>query len=429
MNTINNKATSIRWRILAILILASFVSYVLRYNLSTAAPAMMEDLALSVIEWGWILAAFNIGYALFQIPGGVMGDRLGPRRALTIIAIMWGVLTLATTLIPGQASASHWLIIGSLMAVRFLVGVAHAPIFPVVNSSVVRWFPKGSWGLPAGLSSTGLTLGVAASAPILAWTVPTYGWRMSFVFLTPIAFIVAALWWWYSRDDPAKHDSVNQAEVALIMQGRESDTEEVGSWLQVVKDRNVLLLTLSYACMSYTYYIVFNWFFFYLVEIREFSLGDAGWVTAAQWISGAIGAALGGWLCDRLCRRYGLKWGCRWPIVIGMVASGALLVAGAINPNPSVAVAMLALCFFFNQTVEGPYWAASIAIGDKQAGAAGGVMNTGGNGMGAVNAVLVAWIATAFGWTFAIAMGAVFAIVGAGLILLVDADQTVDAKN
>ena len=432
----NNKATAIRWRIMSILVLASFVSYVLRYNMSSAAPVMMADLDLSEIQWGWILAAFNIGYAMFQFPGGIAGDRFGPRKVITIIAVLWALMTVLTALVPGPDTASTVFIIGSLMAARFMVGMFHAPIFPLLNASMVRWFPVGSWGLPQGLSSSGLTLGVAASAPLLAWSIPEYGWRMSFIFLAPLGIIVAILWWWYSRDNPAEHASVNQAEIDLLTNGLDfSVVENEGAreakgepgWKRVVRNKNVLMLTASYACMNYVMYIVFNWFFYYLVEVREFSLVDAGFVTSAQWIAGAIGAAAGGWLCDRLCRTYGLNWGCRLPIAIGMIASAVLLLGGAFSPNQTAAMIMLALCFFFNQAVEGPYWATSMAVGGRYAGSAGGLMNTGGNTMGIVNALLVPWLALVFGWEVAVSSGAFFALLGTVLLLFVRPDQPVDA--
>jgi len=410
--------------------LASFISYVLRYNVSTAAPAMMADLALTEIQWGWVLAAFTAGYAVFQLPGGILGDRFGPRRMLTIIAILWAVFTVATSLVPGQGSGSTGLILLSLVVIRFLVGAAHAPIYPVLNVSTMKWFPVGGWALPLGLTSTGLTLGVAASAPVLAWMITEVGWRLSFIYLAPLGLFAAALWWWYVRDNPADHPAVNQEEVDLILAGR-SDTPEspeqvsAGDWLRVLKNRDVLLLTLSYSCMNFVYYIVFSWFFYYLVEIRQFSLTDAGFITSAQWIAGAAGGAIGGWLCDKMCGRLGLRWGCRWPVIIGMVTSAALLFAGAIQPSQGIAIAMLVLCFFFNQLNEGPYWATSVAVGGDQAGTAGGVMNTGANLMGVLNALLVPWFAALFGWTFAISSGALFALAGAGLMLLVRADRMV----
>ncbi len=432
MKKMNNKATSIRWRVLGILVFASFVSYLLRSNISLAAPVMIADLGLTEIEWGWILAAFITGYAIFQFPGGLLGDRFGPRRVLAIIAVLWGIMTIVTSLVPGQETASTGLIIVSLILVRFLVGVVQAPVFPVMNVSIMRWFPVGGWGFPTGLTSTGLTLGVAASAPVLAWMITQYGWRLSFIILSPFGFLLAALWWWYARDWPADHPAISQVEIDLIRDKRsfEPDDEDASpAWWRVLKNRDVMLLTLSYCCMNYVFYSVFNWFFYYLVEIRHFSVQEAGFVTSSQWIAGAVGAALGGWVCDKLCKRLGLRWGCRWPVIVGMVASAALLIVGAMHSSPYVAVAMLALCFFFNQLSDAAYWASSIAIGGIHAGAAGGVLNTGGNIFGILNAILVPVIAHAFGWTFAIASGAVFALIGAGLMLLVRADCPLDSAD
>ena len=428
----NKKATSIRWRLLGVLVSVSFVSYLLRSNVSIAAPAMMADLGLTEIEWGWILAAFTAGYAVFQFPGGILGDRFGPRRILAIIAVMWGILTIVTSLVPGPETASSWLIIASLIGVRFLIGAVHAPIFPVVNVSIMRWFPVGRWAFPTGLSSTGLTLGFAATAPVLAWMITQYGWRLSFIVMSPFGLLVAALWWWYARDWPADHPAINQLEVDLIRGNRSfaSDDEDASpAWWRVLKNRDVILLMLSYSCMNFVFYEVFNWFFYYLVEIRQFSVQEAGLVTSSQWIAGAVGAALGGWVCDKLCKRLGLRWGCRWPVIIGMVASAGLLAVGAVHSSPWVAVAMLALCFFFNQLTEGAFWATSIAIGGIHAGAAGGVLNTGANVMGIFNAILVPWFALTFGWTFAIASGAIFALVGAGLMLFVRADRPLDSAD
>lgn len=424
----------VRWKILLILALASFISYVLRTNLSFAAPEMMADLGLDEIQWGWVLAGFTVGYALFQFPGGILGDRLGPRRVLTVIAVLWALLTVITSLVPGQETSSTWVIIVTLFLVRFLVGAVHAPIFPVVNASIVRWFPVGGWALPSGLTSTGLTLGGAAAAIVVPLVIVQLGWRAAFLCIAPLGLLTAIIWWWYSRDDPADHPGVNDAEVELIKAGWKSEElpgeERTGAgnadWLRVLKNRDVLFLMLSYSSMNFVFYIVFNWFFYYLVEVREFSTTDAGFVASAQWIAGAAGAALGGWLCDRMCRTLGLRWGCRWPVIIGMTVSAALLLVGALHPNAFIAVSSMVLLFFFNQLNEGPYWATSIAVGGRHAGAAGGVMNTGANVMGVVNALLVPFFAHAFGWTFAIASGAIFALLGVVFMLLVRADHTIE---
>jgi MFS transporter, ACS family, glucarate transporter len=420
------KATNIRWRILTLLCLSSFVSYTLRANISTAAPFMLEDLGLSEIQWGWVLAAFTTGYALFQFPGGVFGDKIGPRRALTMIAVLWGIFTILTAFVPGPVLGSTTIILTALIVVRFLVGVSHAPIFPVQNASIMRWFPAGSWAFPSGLSSTGLTLGVALTTPILVWMITEIGWRYAFILFSPLAFLSASLWWWYSKDNPNEHPAVNAEELALITENQhrpDSNDESKSAWLGVLKNRDILLLTLSYFCMTFVFYEVFSWFFYYLVRIRGFGAQEAGYLTSTQWICGAIGAALGGWICDKLCDRLGLRWGCRWPAIIGMILSAIFLIAGAVISDPYIAMIMFTLCFLFNQMTEGAYWATSIAIGGHQAGAAGGVMNTGGNISGVVGALLVPFSAELFGWTFAIAAGGIFAIIGAGLWFFIRADQ------
>ncbi len=428
----NQRPTNIRWRVLGILAIVSFVSYTLRGNLSIATPTMIADLGLTEPRWGWLMAAFPAGYAMFQFPGGLFGGKVGPRKALTLIAIAWSALIIITSLVPGQDVTTATVIIITLIVVQFLVGAAHAPVFPIVAASIERWFPVGGWGFPNGLTSSGLTLGLAATASLLPWLIGHFGWRISFIILAPTGFFAAALWWWYARDRPAEHRSINTAEVELISSDHEvsEPTEgEAPAWLRVLKNRDILLLTLSYSSMNFVFYVLFTWGFYYLVTIREFGGQEAGFLTSSQWIVAGLGAALGGWICDRGCKRLGLRWGCRVPIIIGMVTSGLLLVGVAVHPNAYAAAAMLGLCFFFNQMTEGAYWAISIAIGGRHAGAAGGLMNTGANIMGFINALLVSVVASAFGWAFAIGIGGAFALLGAGLILMVRADRQMDQSD
>jgi len=426
----DNRPTFVRWRILSILVLASFVSYTLRYNTSSAAPVMMADLGLNEMQWGWVMAALLSGYALFQLPGGMLGDRFGPRRLLSAIALIWAVLTVVTAMVPGKELASTGVILASLMAVRFLVGASQAPIYPGTNPAIVSWFPVGGWALPCGLSSMGLNLGVAVSTPILVWSIIEFGWRTSFVTMSSLGFFLAGLWWWYARDNPKDHAAVNEQELELIQAGRQEslrvDTRpENISLRRLLKNRDVLWLTASYFCMNYTFYVVFTWFFYFLVEVREFEMTDAGFITSAQWIAGGVGAVVGGWFCDDFCRRMGLRWGCRLPLIIGGVASAICLIGGIYHPSQTVSIILLVACFFFNQAMEAPYWTTSMAVGGKYSGAVGGAMNTGGNTIGIFNAVLVPWVAYSFGWSFAISSAAIFSLIAAALILLVRPDRQI----
>jgi ACS family glucarate transporter-like MFS transporter len=420
------RPSNVRWRVFLILAAASFVAYVLRSTMSIAAPAMIKDLELTEIQFGWIASAFLWGYAALQFPGGIFGDKVGPRKALAIIAVLWSAGLMLTVLVPGPATASTAIILGFMMVVRFLNGIVHAPIFPVINTAVSRWFPVGGWALPIGLSSTGLTLGFAAAAPLLAWMVAEYGWRASFLVFAPLGVIVSGVWWWYARDFPAEHAVINDAEVELITAKRTAPVPtpiNPPGWVRILKDRNILLLSASYACSNFVFYSVVTWFFYYLVEIRQFTTEEAGYVTATQWIAAAAGAALGGWLCDHLCKKIGLRWGSRWPIIIAQAGCAIFIVIGAYYQDPIIAVTFLALCFFCQQITEGAYWSSSIAIGNQLAGAAGGILNTGANAMGALNALIIPWLAQSFGWPFAIASNAIFTLLALVLLMFVRADE------
>jgi ACS family glucarate transporter-like MFS transporter len=419
--------SQVRWVILALLFAASFVAYLLRTNMSIAGEKMMADLGLSKIQLGLVLSAFAWGYALFQFPGGIFGDRMGPRRALTIIAILWGILTLLTGLVPGTGLASTAVILTALIGLRFVMGAVQAPLFPVgCGGAIGNWFPVSGWAFPNGLTSTGLTLGAAATAPLIAWLMETLGWRQSFVLTAPSAFLIAGVWWWYARDNPADHPRVSQKELELIDENRgsrEPAADDKMAWKRVLKNRDILLLAASYFCMNYVFYIFFNWFFIYLVDVRGFEILKGGTFAAAPWMVGAVAASVGGLWCDRLCKRIGARWGCRIPGMVGLSLVAGLLFLGATARNPYLAVAFLALSFGCTQLTEGAFWAAAIFVSGKHASAATGVLNTGGNVVGGIGALLVPIMADAFGWVPALATGSVFALIGVGLWLFVRADR------
>jgi ACS family glucarate transporter-like MFS transporter len=413
----------VRWRVLGVLVLLSFIAYLLRTNMSVAGESLMRDLGLSKIEFGMVLAAFAWGYTLFQFPGGLFGDRFGLRRSLTWIALGWAAVTLLTGLVPGRVNGSVLPAMIALIVLRFLLGVVQAPIFPVLAGVVGNWFPVSRWALPNGLSSSGLTLGAAACGPLIAWLATAVGWRLSFVVTAPLALAGAALWWRVGRDRPSEHPAVSASEVALIDAGRREESPAPADWRRVLRDRNVLLLTASYFCMNYVFYIFFNWFFIYLVEVRKFSALEGGFVATLPWLAGAVGASAGGWWCDRLSRARGSRWGCRLPCLVALVAVCGLLFAGAAADDVTTAVALLALSFGCTQLTEGAYWSAATSVAGRHAAAATGVLNTGGNAVGGVGALLVPLLAERFGWLVALSTGSLFALLGAVLWLFIRADQ------
>jgi ACS family glucarate transporter-like MFS transporter len=411
--------TSIRWRILLLLFAVSFVAYVLRTNVSIAGEPMMRDLGLTKVQLGTILAAFAWGYAIFQIPGGVLNDLIGARRGLAVIAVSWGLLNLLMGVVPGGSVASVTTALAAFVALRFLMGVAQAPLYPITGANICNWFPVAGWAWPNALTNVGLTFGAAATGPLVAWLMETVGWRLSFVLTAPLALLVAAVWWWYARDTPAEHRSVGPAERDLIDRGRVPATAAApprAARKQALRDRNVLLLTASYFCSNYVYYFFFNWLFIYLVEHRGFAVLEGGAYAAAPWITGGVGAALGGLACDHLSKRLGMDRGCRWPTILGLLLTGVFLGAAATSPDPVRTVVFLSVCLGFQQSTEGPFWAATIAVGGRHCATACGVLNTGGNIVGGIGALLVPLTVEHFGWTVTLVTASVFAFLAAALM-------------
>lgn len=406
--------------------MASIVAYVLRTNMSVAGEHMMRDLRLTQVQLGVVLAAFAWSYGIIQFPGGVFGDRIGARKTLAITALLWGLFNLMIALIPDRGLGTTTATVAALVVLRALMGAAQAPFYPVIGGGMVcAWYPVSGWAFPNSMTNVGLTVGSAATGPLIGWLMLHYGWRNSFIFTAPLGLLFAVVWWWYARDSPAEHPGVRQEELALINAGRPPRFTEVqtGGWKLVLRDPQVLLLSASYFCSNYVFYLFFNWLFIYLVDQRGFKVLEGGFYAAAPWISGAIGAFIGGVACDRLSKARGLRFGHRVPAMVSLMLCGVLLLAAATASNPIVSVIFLSLCLAAQQGPEGAFWAGTIAVSGKHSSSACGVLNTGGNIVGGIGALLVPVTVQMFGWTAALATGTGFAFIGALLWCWIRADR------
>jgi len=421
------RPTAVRWRLLSWVVVASIVAYILRYNLSVAGPAMMHDLGLSETQLGLILGAFAWSYGLFQMPGGLLGERFGPRRAMTLMFVAWFATTALMASVPrGLPVVAS---VALLFTLRAAQGMVQAPVFPISCGSFFAWIPSRTWALGNSLSTAGTTVGAALAGPGVTWLVLTVGWRESFFIAAPLGLVLAAIWWWDYRDDPTTHRRVNAAELDVIRAERAAEARvEPMKWTRLLADRDLLYVTSSYFCANYVFYLFFNWFFYYLTEIRHVPAALGAYFIAAQWMVGAVAAVAGGIVCDRLSVRYGPRVGCRASAMGAMIASAPLLVAGTLATDPVLSVALLSLSFACVQFADCTYWAATMRIAGPQSQTATGMLNTGGNISGGIGAVLVPVLAGAVGWTFAVASGAIFALVAAALWLGIRPDLALQSR-
>ena len=418
------RAIPVRWRALFVLFVVSFGNYFLRNALSVAVPSIQHEFSYTNQEIGWILNAFNMSYTLMMIPGGIFGERYGPRLALGGIAVAWGVLTWLTGFAPGLMAASATGAMVSLIAVRLVVGATNSPIFPITTGFIESWFPPGRWALPNALTSSGLSLGQAALGPIVTWLIIHYGWREAFYALAPTGVIAGLWWYWYARDKPSQHRSITAGELAFIDAGRSAKLpQQPVNWRAALVNRDILILAVSYFCLNYVFYIFSQWLFTYLVNSRGLSMLESGWLYVLPFATGAVLTAIGGGVCDSLCRRLGGLRGCRITAMSGLVLVAILLSAGVFATDPYVAVGLLSLCFGFTLFADTCYWAATTYASGEHTASACGMLNFGGT-MPGLLAPLVGFAIDRVGWVPTIASGSVFALVGASLWLFVRLEGT-----
>jgi len=417
-------AHRIRWRILSLLLGFGYVAYLQQKSLTVAAERMMPDLGLTQMQIGWLEWAFVLGYASFQLPGGVIGQRLGARRMFTAISLVAFFATILTPLAPVALAGSALLV--ALLSLQLVLGLAQGPIFPVSSGVMEAWFRPERWALVQGLQSMALQFAAALTPPLVAYLMAAFGWQYALFWpeLPVLAFI--GVWIWYGRNTPAEHPRVTSEELAELGENSLATTQTAITWRRLgrlLANRSIVLLSLSYICMNYVFYLIANWCFLYLVQERHFNILEGGWLAAAPPLAAAAGAGVGGSLAAALCARFGFRWGFRLTPLMALTAAGALLWVTVNLSNPYGAVITLALCYGVIELTEGSYWAATMFVARADTMTATGILNTGGNIGGLIGIPIVAYLSGHGAWTAAFLIGTLFALVGAACWFGVDATR------
>jgi ACS family glucarate transporter-like MFS transporter len=417
----------IRWRIFSMLFGFGFLAYFQQKSITVVAAQMMPGLdfsqfQISLIEWGFVL-----GYGLFQLPGGIVGQRLGARRTFVIIGLAAFAATIGMPLAPYLLGGTG--LFAALLAVQLLLGCSQAAIFPISAGVFEVWFHPRQWTSVQGLQTMGLSLGAALTPPLVASLMQSMGWQRALLWTSLPALGLIAVWAWYGRNSPLDHPSVSARELAEI--GPQSavpvdSTISARQLLNILRNRNVLLLGISYLCMNYSFYLLSNWVFLYLVQERHFSVLESGWLASTPPLAAALGAGVGGLITGALCLRIGNRWGYRLVPLIAMPIAAGLLLLSAGAANPYWAVAGLALCFASVELNEGAYWGAAMTVGRGDAMAVSGVMNTGGNLGGIIGIPIVGYLSGQHLWHTAFLLGAVFSVICAISWLWIEVEVPVD---
>ncbi len=343
---------NVKYRVLGLLFVMQLVNYLDRVNLSVAAPTMMRELHLSPGKFGFILAAFTLGYAIAQIPGGALGDRFGAKRVLVGSALGWSFFTGLTGLVGTLAA---------LILVRVLFGLAegtsNGPAFKLVGD----FFTSRERARANGLYLTSLAVGPALVAPIAAWMLTRVGWHGMFLLFVIPGVLLAAL------IATAMPNARHTPEPA-------SRDEDTGSWGGVMARKTSWLLFFAYMAFNVAFWGYLGWMPSYLTLARHIDLKQLGLAASVPYLFGFLGMLLFGWLGSRALYRYRALL-----VAAGYAGAGIALFAAFRAATPIGSIAGLSAAAFFLYGGFGPVWGIALDLTPSTArGAFSGFINCGG---------------------------------------------------
>lgn len=364
----------VRYQLIGLTFALSMLLYVDRVAISTARGPITSELGLSDTQFGWVLSAFALGYALFQTPGGLFVDRFGARIALTSVVTLWSVFTALTGVASGYFT---------LLLYRFLFGAGEAGAYPTCARAFYNWLPVAERGLAQGINFSGARLGAAFALPAVAWLVGAASWRVAFYLLGGVGFLYSAAWWWWFRDLPEDHPSVSDTERTLIVERRAAVAAQPSTsplrFSAIAGSSNMWIAMGQYFASNFTFFFCLTWLFPYLQRTYGLQATQAGLLSSAPLIGGALGNWVGGSVVDLLYRQGRWRLSRQLPAVVGFLLAAAGLLGSLVADQMYAKVLLLAIAVFGADMTLPPSWAFCIDIGRQHAGTVSGTMNMAGN--------------------------------------------------
>jgi MFS family permease len=373
---------SFQTKVLAMIILAGMVNIMDRATLAIANPLIRADLGLSIAQMGMLLSAFLWAYAWCQLPLGFLIDRVGPRRILGWGIALWSVAQGVTGLVGG-----FW----PFAALRGLLGLGEAPMFPSAVSLIRGWWPATQRGLPTGLMNVPTGLAAAIAPPLLTALMLWTSWRGMFAAMGVAGLVVAAAWFWIVRD--AREAPLDAGERAWLTQGEEGPAHAqvtAREWFGLFRFRVVWGMILGTFCATFVLWLYNAWLPGYLEMQHHLDIRTTGFVASIPYVFAIAGAILGGWSADRLMAAgFSAMNSRKVPIIVALIGMAAFTFLAALAPNVQWAVAAISGALFFSGSL-GPlgFALAAVAVPPHCTGSMGAIQNF-GNYIGAAMAPVV----------------------------------------
>jgi len=408
-----------RHGVLILLAALSVITFIDRMAIAVTGPTIQKDLGITPEQWGWVLSAYVIAYAVFEVPSGAMGDKHGYRKELTRITIWWSFFTAITA-----ACHNFW----QLTVARFLFGLGAAGAYPNMSGVLYRWMPARERARGQGVIWAASRFG-GALAPLLLVPMNVWlGWQAVFVILGLIGFAWAFAWRRWYHDHPKDHPGITAEEVADI--GADEGGGHSGTpWKKLLGLPQLWLIALAYFFYAFGSWFFFGWFPTWLVKGSGFSEAEMGLYGSLPFLVGIASNLIGGLLCDRLAQRIGIKNAYRLIASVCLTGTAVLLFAMSQASDKMAIVLLAAAAFGVMDLMLPAAWAMCMSIGGRYGGTASGVMNTAGNLGGFIGTVAIGYIIAGTGnYDLPVQGVALMVLIAAGLFALIDCTRGFDHK-
>jgi ACS family glucarate transporter-like MFS transporter len=409
------RPTSVRWRLIAILMAFAALSHFHRQSLPSVVGAVMRDCGFTETGMGWVYSAFLLGYVLFMVAGGWFADLRGGKAALILSGLGTAAMVAATGMCGWTALAS--VAFAAMLLVRFSMGVFTTPLFPGAGRIAHAWIPFGSRAWANGLVLGGTTVGVAAAPIVFGNLADAMSWQWACLLMGSLTAVLTLLWLYDGRNLPAEHPGVNEAERKLIGTPPEAKPAASNDFARMLANPSLLFLTANYAVVGYYEYTLFYWMKYYFSDVLDYPEQTSRYYTSIVTSAMIFAMPLGGILSDWLVRAWGYRAGRAAVPIFGMFASAALLYSATQAQDELLVVALFFLAHAAIGLCEAPTWVAGLEIGGKSCGTSAAIVNTGGNLGGMFAPIVTVYVAKEFGWNAGFLVASAACLVGAALWL------------
>jgi MFS family permease len=423
LESTTENASLIRWRIVMLLMAYAGLCHFNRISMSVAGTEkIIKQFDMDPIVMGSVYSAYLVAYTICMMPGGLLIDRWGPKRALVLMGFGSAVFV-ALTGFPGSPWLPLALVVPAFLLIRALTGIVTAPIHPGAARMISFSIPVAERARTNGLVNGAALVGIASTYTVFGELMDLIGWPLAFVASGLVTGIVAAIWLVSTPNDGAQHRCVNPAGRKTVG----NDIEHESDWLSasagigvLFTNRSLILLTISYAAVGYFQYLFFYWIQYYFDEILHLGKDKGRLYATICSLAMAAGMFLGGWLADRIHRRMPTKLGRALVPMLGMIAGAVFTVLGLVADEPIWSEFCFALAMAAVGAAEGPFWVTAIELGGRRGGSSAAIFNTGGNIGGLLAPVVTPIIGEYATWQGGIGLACAFCMAGAILWAWID---------